>query len=253
MPAAPRSYGYGLASTGNSSSGVMFWGVDPKREGAAFGLARNLKQGKWLNPQPEKGLVIGNKLAKKLRARVGGELVVVVQAADGSLGNELYRVMGILKTVGGQVDGSAALMHRDDFIELFVSGGRVHEIAINTSGRVPLDSLAASLPDMAPSEEVKTWRQIMPAISDMLNMFDIWLYVVGMIFGLAAGLGVMNTLLMATFERMREFGIQKAIGAGPWRIIAEVALEAGFLALLGVVMGSVLGHGRVLVFPGDRH
>jgi ABC-type lipoprotein release transport system permease subunit len=252
IPVAPRSYGYGLASTGKNSSGVLFWGIDPKREASAFGLARNLARGSFIKQQAGKGLVIGGKLARKLKAELGSEVVVVVQAADGSMGNDIFTVSGILKTVGGGLDSGGALMHRDDFEELFVSGGRVHQIVANTRSQMELEPLAAALAGMAPGQEVKTWQQILPAIADMLNMFDVWLFIVGLIFGLAAGLGVMNTLLMATFERMREFGIQKAIGAGPWRIVAEVSLEAGLLAILGIILGAV-GHRLLLVSARDRH
>ncbi|MEW5723673.1 MAG: FtsX-like permease family protein [Thermodesulfobacteriota bacterium] len=241
VPAAARSYGYGLAASGTKSAGALFWGVDPGREKAAFDLARHVAEGAFIPDTPQKGVVLGKKLARSLDARVGSEIVVVVQAADGSLGNDLYTVTGILEAAGEGIDRTAAILHQADFDELFVSGGRVHEIALNTRGTVPLPELAARAAAAAPGNEVKTWRDLAPSLSDILNMLDGAIAVFGLVFFLAGGLGVMNTMLMSTFERIREFGLQKALGAAPWRIVRDVTAEALVLALVSNAAGVVLG------------
>ena len=72
-------------------------------------------------------------------------------------------------------------------------------------------------------------------------MFDAGLWIYGMIFFLAAGLGVMNTMLMAIFERRREFGVLKALGTSPLQIVRDVALEALLLGLFSTILGALLG------------
>jgi ABC-type lipoprotein release transport system permease subunit len=186
-------------------------------------------------------VVLGRKLARSLNAAVGAELVVVVQAADGSLGSDLFIVTGILKTVGEAVDRGAAILHHADFEDLFVAGGRVHEIAFNSHGAIPLAALAAFVAGVAPGQDVRTWRQLLPVLSDMLATMDVWIWIFGAIFLLAAGLGVMNTMLMATHERIREFGVLKALGTSPWRIARDVAVEALVLAFAGTLLGVALG------------
>ena len=81
----------------------------------------------------------------------------------------------------------------------------------------------------------------MPTFSDMVTLFDGFIWVFGLIFGLAAGLGVMNTMLMATHERVREFGLIKALGGTPWRIVRDVAAEAIVLAFVGTAWASSPG------------
>lgn len=241
LPASARSYGYGLAAAGTKSAGAMFVGVDPESERKNFDLAGHLAEGKFLAPEPHKGLVLGRKLARSLNVTVGSEVVVVVQAADGSLGNDLYTVTGILKSVGDSIDRTAAIMNQKDFQTLFVSGGRIHEIAINTRGRLPLDNVVALTKKIAPDLEVKSWRDLSPTMSDMLNLFDAGMWIFGMIFYLAGGLGLMNTMLMATFERIREFGVLKALGATPWRIMRDVTVEAFVISLVASVIGLGIG------------
>jgi ABC-type antimicrobial peptide transport system permease subunit len=104
-----------------------------------------------------------------------------------------------------------------------------------------VEKLAALVAAAAPEQEVKTWRQLLPAVSDMVSLFDVFIWIFGMIFLLAAGMGVMNTMLMATYERIREFGVLKALGATPWRIIIDVASEAVVLSALATAWGTVLG------------
>jgi ABC-type lipoprotein release transport system permease subunit len=241
VAAAPRRYGYGLVAVGTKSAGARFWGVEPASERTTFDMAQHLQEGRFLSETTQRGVVLGQKLARSLQAQIGSEIVVVVQAADGSLGNDLYTVTGILKAAGDSIDRNAALIHAADFVELFVSGERIHEIALNSRGMVSPEGLTALLSIAAPEEEIKSWRELMPEVSDMVNLFDAFIWIFGLIFLLAAGMGVMNTMLMATYERIREFGILKALGATPWGIIRDVAAEALVLAALGTVLGTILG------------
>lgn len=241
VAAAPRRYGYGLVAVGTKSAGARFWGVEPASERTTFDLAQHLQEGRFLSETTQRGVVLGQKLARSLQAQIGSEIVVVVQAADGSLGNDLYTVTGILKAAGDSIDRNAALIHAADFVELFVSGERIHEVAFNSRGMVSPEGLTALLSIAAPEEEIKSWRQLMPEVSDMVNLFDAFIWIFGLIFLLAAGMGVMNTMLMATYERIREFGILKALGATPWGIIRDVAAEALMLAALGTILGTILG------------
>ncbi len=248
--AAERSYGAGLASVGSKSSGALFWGVNPARERKTFALAEQIQQGSYLSDAPPapnangdvvREVVLGRKLANALQAKVGSELVAVVQAGDGSIGNDLFRVKGILKTVSSDVDRSAAILSERDFAELFVSGGRIHEIALQSAGRLESTAIVDAVRDSAGEMEVLTWQELSPSTAQMLEMFGALMAVFGLIFGLAAGTGVMNSMLMSTFDRMREFGVLKALGATPFRIVRDVAGEAFVLGLFFGVLGALLG------------
>jgi ABC-type lipoprotein release transport system permease subunit len=132
-------------------------------------------------------------------------------------------------------------MHLNDFRQLFVMPTGIHEIAVNTRGRVPLEMLTAILSQLAPNAEVKTWQQLLPALFDMIQLSGASMSFFGAIFFAAAGLGVMNTMLMATYERSHEFGLLKALGTSPWRIVRDVAIEAWLLAGISTACGVVLG------------
>jgi len=169
--------------------------------------------------------------------------VVVVQAADGSVGNDLFTVVGILQGVNETVDRSAALITLEDFRELFVLPRGYHEVAVNTRGRVPPPVLAATLARLAPQTDVKTWTELMPMFADLFRLLRGVLVLLWGAFVLAAGLGVANTMLMATYERQHEFGVLKALGTSPWGIVRDVLLEAVLLALAAAALGVLVGVG----------
>ena len=132
-------------------------------------------------------------------------------------------------------------MHMDDFRQLFVMPEGIHEIAVNTNARIPLATLAETLSRLAPGAEVRTWHQLLPTLSDMIQLSGASMSLFGAIFFLAAGLGVMNTMLMATYERAHEFGLLKALGTSPWRIVRDITIEAWLLACVSTLFGVLLG------------
>ncbi len=239
--AAPRSIGYGLVARGAKSAGVQIVGADPAAERTLGDLAGHLKEGQFLSAQADRKLVLGIKLAKSIEAKTGDELVIVVQAADGSTSNELYQVGGIFDSVGDSLDRSGIYMHIGDFEPLFAMDGKVHEIAFNSHGRLEPGRVAEILRPAAGTAVISTWRQLYPALASMVEMIIAMIIIVQTFFYMAAALGVMNTMLMATYERIPEFGVMKALGCSPLRIVGEVALEAWLLGMVGCAIGAVIG------------
>lgn len=240
IAAAPRMLGYGLLSQGTKSAGALFWGVDPRAEIESFDLWKHMAAGNYLSEKPGWQIVLGKKIAKSLAVGVGDEVIIVVQAADGSLGNEMAFVSGILKSSSEELDRSAAFLHFRDFDQLFAMNGRFHEIALNSKGRLSLSQIREIHETIAPSLEFKTWQDLLPMVSDMVNVVRLTLWIFGGIFFLVAAIGVLNTMLMATFERIREFGLQKALGAPWYRMMAEVSMEALLMAFLATLVGNLI-------------
>ena len=237
-----RSYGFGLISSGTKSAGTQFWGVNPESELMHFDFAKHINQGTFLNSSSSNKIVLGNKLARSLAATIGTELVVFVQGADGSLGNDLFYVSGILKNVADDIDRGAAMILKDDFDILFSTNNIVHEIALNSKGKFEAEEMQKNISSRLKDESVMTWKQLMPFIDSMVDQMSAFMLTIfSLIFTVAASLGVMNTLLMSTYDRMKEFGVIRAIGATPWRIIKQVSMEAVLLTALASIIGVIIG------------
>ena len=237
-----RSYGFGLISSGTKSAGTRFWGVNPKLELQYFDFAKHINEGNFLDNSSLNKIVLGKKLALSLDAKVGTELVVFVQGADGSLGNELFYVSGILKNIADNIDRGAAIISKRDFDILFSSNNLIHEIALNSKGNFKAEEIQNLLSAEIKNVEIDTWKQLMPTISMMTKKMSVFMRTLfSLIFTIAAGLGVMNTMIMSTYDRMKEFGIIRAIGATPWRIIKQVSLEAILLTIISSLIGTIVG------------
>lgn len=250
----PRLFGYALLAVGDEAAGGQLIGVVPEREHAATGVGERLQQGRFLGAAAGREIVLGAGLAETLRAAVGSEVVAVTQAADGSLGNELFRVAGIVKTDSVVVDRAGAFVHLADARELLALPGQAHELALLARDREAVPALAAA--GRAALVErgllVRSWDQIQPQLASMLQLTTVvnWIFLI-MIFSVAA-LGVLNTMLMSVFERTQELGVLRALGLRPDQMIALVMLESVLLALLAVVAGGLFGAAldAFLVFRG---
>ena len=244
-----RSYGFGLISSGTKSAGTQFWGINPESELQHFDFANHIDKGNFLTNTSLKKIVLGRKLASSIAADIGTELVVFVQGADGSLGNELFYVAGILKNMADNIDRGAAMILREDFNVLFSANNLIHEIALNSKGRLESEEIQKLLSAKIADVDVETWQQLMPTIALMTEKMSVFMRTFfSLIFGIAASLGVMNTMIMSTYDRMREFGIIRAIGTTPWRILKQISLEAILLTTIASVIGVVVGLSVALYF-----
>ena len=258
----PRLYAAGLASAANTSTGVLIKAVDPKRELAVTKLFDHIRHGKLelgIADKTETGfkrynVVIGAQLAKNMNVKIGDELVLVTQAVDGSIGNALYRIAGVLKPLAPNFDRTGVLMSIKAYQQLMYLQNDFHELAIKindmtllaktqTKIKNKLDQLTKEQPldKFGGKPVVRNWRQLTPAIADMMEMSKAIVLVVGFIIITLASLGMLNTMLMAVHERTHEFGILLAIGMKRRWLLLMVLIESFFLALVSALVGTLVG------------
>lgn len=241
--AAPRSYATALVSSGPQSAGGYIWGIDPSRERRVTDFQHHLESGVFLSEGGRGKVVLGHNLAKTLSVGPGDEVVLLAQAADGSLGNAIYTVSGVLQSIGETIDRTGVLMDIRDMDDLMVLHGKIHEVAVRLARP---DRLAEALSRfktlMAPMGlEVKSWRELLPGLSEVLKLSSTSTTIVLFIIFAVASLGIVNTQLMALFERTREIGVMRALGLGPIPVAAIVFLETIFMTIISAVAGGVGG------------
>ena len=236
LDAAPRLFGAALAASGNHSAGVELRGVDVDRESTVTKVHRHLVDGEWLSPDHPHGVVLGRKLARSLHAHVGDEVVVLGQAADGSMANDLYRVRGVLKNVGDRMDRAGFLMTEGAFRQLMIVGDGAHEIAVSRSEGMELGAAKAAIEAALPNAEVLTWRELQPAVAQMVDSSMAGRLIMLLITYGAIATVILNATLMSVFERIRELGVMKAVGAPPLQIASIVLIEA---LLQGAIAATV--------------
>jgi ABC-type lipoprotein release transport system permease subunit len=238
--ATARLQGFGLVSHGENSSGTQILGIDLKKEQGVTRFHKHLSKGSFLIKSGD--VLLGNKIAVSLAASIGDEMVIVTQAADGSIGNGLYKVAGILKGISEEIDRSTIMMSISDFKSIFSMGDVATEIAVRRSnGAEELTALRDGITNSIPGVEVKTWRELFPAVSDMIELTDLSIYILFFIIYMAAALITLNTMLMSVFERIKELGIMMAIGFRPLQIFILILLETFYLTLCAILFGLLFG------------
>ena len=241
---APRLSGFGLVAKGEASAGMELRGVDLAREPRVSKLDTRIQAGRWLDAADPHGVVLGWRLAQKLGAAPGDELVLLSQAADGSTADQLVTVRGVLRSVSARTDEAGLLADQAFFRDFFQVPVGWQEVAVRLPGDDPdLEAGRRRLSAALPGAEVLTWKELLPAMAALVRMERAVLFVFMAIAYLAVGLVVFNAMLMSVFERIREFGVMKALGMGPGRVAAIIAVEAVFEAALAAVLAGALGLG----------
>lgn len=240
LPASARLLGGGLAGVDQSSAGVSLIGLNVERDRAVSDLPARMQDGQWLDPTAPRGVVLGRKLARTLQADLGDEVLVLSQAADGSIANDVFVVRGVLGMVSDNIDRTTMFLNEETFRELMVVPTGAHLITVRVPSDRDLLESKALVQTMAGGQDVQTWRELLPLISQWLDATRGMLFIVYIIMYIAIAILVLNAMLMAVFERVREFGVMKAIGYGPITVFSLITLESVVQIAVATVLALVL-------------
>jgi ABC-type lipoprotein release transport system permease subunit len=222
--------------------------VSPNGAGEEDTLTRELAQVQSPPPERPPRVFLGEALARALKLEVGGQLHVTTNTIDGTTEEVFLEVAGTFRTGTPSYDRSRIYLHLADMQRLVHLYDAVHEIAIVTDQAENASQVAASIRAALGSAPVlvRSWGEIRPDLERMVATSSAAMGILAFIIILVAVLGVINTMLMAVFERTREFGMLKAIGMSGWRIVGLVVTESALLVLMFAAAGAILGVGMDL-------
>ncbi|MBD3347279.1 MAG: FtsX-like permease family protein [Chitinivibrionales bacterium] len=240
---APRVFSAGLLSVGDESSAARVIGIAPQHETTAVNFHKKVAEGSLLSEKPSHQAMIGRGLAKVLGAHTGEELVIVSQAADGSIANDAYTIVGIIQSGDEVSDRMSCYLHLHDAQQLFALGDQVHEIVViaEKSGMARSLSEEISAAIDKPELSVEPWQVFARSFYDAMQADKQGMYIFLFVIILIVAVGVLNTVLMAVLERRREYGLLKALGNKPKQIFALILYEVNILALLSIAGGIIVG------------
>ena len=245
---APRVYCGTLAFIDKKTTGAQLIGVDPLKEERLSTLADKVGEGQFLDTTsfqaPHNQIIIGNGLARILHATIGNEIAMVSQGVDGSIANDLFKVVGILKKEVDSTDRNNAYIHIYKAQEFLAMDKRVHEVAVilfsykksrQITKKIKIKLNKAQLTNY----EVHPWEKIEALFYRSMEADKKGNWVFLFIIALIVALGVLNTVLMSVLERTREFGVMRAVGTRPSHIILQIVLETLVLSLMASAVGAL--------------
>lgn len=233
---------YSMVASTETAAGVKITGINPSDEKMVSGISMKIIDGEYFEGVKRNPVVIGKKLADKLKVKVRSKVVITLQDMDKNITGGAFRVAGIYESANTGFDENNIYVLDTDLIRLTaLPEGVCHEIAILTNDNdlsmVVDEQLKKQLPELA----VENWKEISPEMSYMTEIMDLYNYIFIVIILFALLFGIINTMLMVVLERRKELGMLLAIGMSKGRVFAMIMLETVLLSLTGGIAGILLG------------
>ncbi|MFP6816106.1 MAG: FtsX-like permease family protein [Pseudomonadales bacterium] len=224
--------------------GVQFVGVDPAQESISF-LGTVPYRGEPLADAQDRRVVIGQALAEQLETDVGRRLVLITQGADGLNREAGFRIAGVYDADGEGLEKVFVFTGVRRLQEL-VDAPVVTEVSIRLKQDPQGFDVKLALIEFFTGLEVMDWQELEPQAAAMFLFADSAIFIWFLIMMGALIFGLVNTLITAVMERIREFGMLRAVGMRPGSVIVQVVLESTLIMTLGVALGLTLGWAFIL-------
>jgi putative ABC transport system permease protein len=241
VAAAQRIETSGMVSNREGTFPVIITGIEPEREAPASLVAENIVQGRYLTPEDEDVLLIGKALASNLEITVNDRVTLVGRATHEQMRRRTMTVVGIYDLGIAEVEKRMVYVSLLEAQALFDLRGQATEVAVYLERVGQEPPAVEALQAVLPGYEVDAWDTLDPSTKQTMEMEDQIMGIFGLVILLIAGVGILNLMLMAVFERTREIGILAAMGLKRWEIVVLFLLEGVWIGLLGALAGVVLG------------
>lgn len=243
--ATPRLYASGIVTSGDEYTGVRVIGIDTSSE--SYGQFKDsLVSGDFPAADDREGVVIGKRLADKLKVDTGDTINLMVNTSNGDVAQQPFIVRGVFAIQTPAYDDGVVFLPLAKAQAITQAENHASAIYVLLKERDQTDAVAAAL--KTDNYTIVTWKdanQLMVMLEEYSNSYLVVLYLIVLAITVTV---IVNTLVMAVFERTREIGILSAMGMKSGRIMAMFFAESSLLAVGGIIIGLILGGLMVYYF-----
>ena len=223
------------------SRGVTLLGIDPPRERDLIFVDYDDVEGRFLESAEDRGVVIGRKLADTLDTEVGKRIVLMSQDPDNDVADRGFRVVGVFDANVQAFEETFVFAGKTTIQNMLRVGDRVTEIVVLGDDYRDVEAEYARVLKLVSNDViVQRWTEVDSYLGTMLKVMDGFVLVWVIVIFLALSFGLVNTLVMAVFERVREIGLMLALGMKPSNILGQILIESMLLLVIGLGIGNVL-------------
>jgi putative ABC transport system permease protein len=232
---------FGLLSSASNSSGVYINGILPQEEEKVTYIKKSIVEGNYINGEGRE-IVIGKNLAEKLSVGIGDKVVAMSNTPDGSVGSDVFRVTGIYETFSSDFDRINIYIPLERAQQMLNIGDNIHEIAVITNDYNKVTRVKEEISKKIGGDyEVLSYIDVLPILVYSIDLYKETIWIINLIVGLALIFGIINVMLMAVFERIREFGVLRSIGMKTTKLFMMVVTESFIIGIIGTIAGIALG------------
>lgn len=237
-----------MIGSASQNGAITVVGVNPTEESQVSSIDQYLDTGAYFEGIKRNPILISQRLAEKYNLKLRSKAVITVQDIDREITAAAFRVVGIFNTRNGPFDDGRVYVRKSDLDKLTKTGGEIHEIATLLRNHDQSEILASKYQESNPNLEVMPWMDLATGMRMMVQMMDTYTYYIVGIIMLALLFSIVNTMLMAVLERVRELGMLMAVGMNKSKVFALIVLETIFLALIGGPLGLIFSYLSVSYF-----
>jgi ABC-type lipoprotein release transport system permease subunit len=232
-----------VANNARHNGGVTLVGINPEDEARVSFIGTSINEGRYLKPDDTDAIVIGRALAERFETKLGRKLILMAQDTSGEIASYAFRIRGIFQTEMEATEKGFVFVPLTTAQQTLGLKNAISEIAIMLPGYDQVETVARMLEDRFNDGdiEVRTWREALPLLVSYLDLYNSFILIWFVVVFIAMGFGIVNTTLMAVFERMREFGLLKALGMRPRRIVGGILIESFLILICGIALGNIAG------------
>lgn len=231
----------GMATNREGAFGVTIVGIEPENETKFSIVAEKTNDGRFLRSDDLDSIVIGKGLASAMDIQVGDQITLVGKATHQQMRKRTMTVIGTFDLGLTDIEKRFVYISLKEAQSLYGLDGQITEIAIALDRIGDEEFIISALKSKTPQAEIASWQTNYPDLenaiatkSGVMGIFSVILLVI-------AGIGIMNLLLMAIFERTREIGVLGALGMKPLHISILFLLEGALMGLVGAIFGVAFG------------
>ena len=240
---APRVRVNAIASNAWYSEGVTLVAIDPEKEARVSFIGGSISAGEYLKSSDPYGILVGKALLDKFQTKLGRKLILMSQDKGKEIASRAFIIKGVFRTEMEAPERQFVFISLPAAREFLKLNEDISEFCVilphPSMVAQSAETLRSTLP---PAEyEIHAWEDLLPLVRGYLKMYDFLVLLWYLVAFAAMGFGIVNTILMAVLERIREFGLLRALGMKPLWIVKEVLAESFFLLSIGMGLGNILG------------
>jgi len=231
----------GFATSRDASLPVAISGIEPEKEAPLSLIADHIIEGRYLTAEDQDAILIGYTLAERLNIGLNDRISLVGRAPHEQMRTRTMTVVGIYRIGSPETEKRNVYMSLAEAQSLYDLPGQVTEIVVALNSVGNEEPTVSALRSSLSGVEVDSWKDLNPALLNAYALGDKIMGIFGFIVLGIAGIGILNLMLMAVFERTREIGLLSAIGLKRRQILLLFLMEGTLIGVLGGVVGAVLG------------
>tara|TARA_R110002072_G_scaffold15051_12_gene61087 strand:- start:12 stop:1226 length:1215 start_codon:yes stop_codon:yes gene_type:complete len=232
----------GMVSSSAGGFGARITGINPEQEKSVSTMHEKLVDGAYFEGMKRNPVMIGKKLAEKLKVGLRKKVVLTFQNDNGDILTGAFRVVGIYKTSNSKADEMNVFVRSSDVNRLLEENAGYHEVAIIVNNLAEVDTVSSTISASLLNLKVQSWKEVSPDLGYADEMMMQMLYIIIGIILMALSFGIINTMLMAVLERKRELGMLMSVGMNKTKVFFMIVVETVFISMVGGPIGVVLGY-----------